>query len=74
MTIGSYGMSHGEGENPEFKLLGDCKQHLEEKFGLKDLQMSMGMSSDYEQALRQGSTAVRVGSDIFGPRPPNNGH
>lgn len=30
--------------------------------------LSMGMSSDYEQAIRCGSTMVRIGSSIFGPR------
>jgi len=28
----------------------------------------MGMSADYELAIAQGSTNVRVGSTIFGPR------
>lgn len=28
------------------------------------------MSSDYLEAIRQGSTNVRVGSSIFGSRPP----
>ncbi len=32
-------------------------------------QLSMGMSSDYEEAIRLGATAVRVGSAIFGARP-----
>lgn len=32
--------------------------------------LSMGMSKDYEQAIAQGATLVRVGSAIFGPRPP----
>merc|ERR1711991_1086925 len=31
--------------------------------------ISMGMSADYAQAIRQGSTCVRVGSAIFGARP-----
>ena len=31
-------------------------------------QLSMGMSSDYEEAIRLGATAVRVGSAIFGAR------
>ena len=31
-------------------------------------ELSMGMSGDYEIALREGSTMVRVGSAIFGPR------
>jgi pyridoxal phosphate enzyme (YggS family) len=30
---------------------------------------SMGMSSDYEAAIAEGSTMVRVGTAIFGPRP-----
>jgi len=32
-------------------------------------QLSMGMSADYEQAVRLGATYVRVGSAIFGKRP-----
>ena len=32
-------------------------------------QCSMGMSADLELAIREGSTMVRVGSDLFGPRP-----
>ena len=31
--------------------------------------LSMGMSSDLEIAIAQGSTMVRVGTDLFGPRP-----
>jgi pyridoxal phosphate enzyme (YggS family) len=31
-------------------------------------EVSMGMSSDYKIALEQGSTLVRIGSDIFGQR------
>ena len=30
--------------------------------------MSMGMSADYEEAIKQGSTFVRIGSSIFGSR------
>lgn len=30
----------------------------------------MGMSEDFEEAIRQGSDEVRVGSKIFGARPP----
>ena len=32
--------------------------------------LSMGMSGDYAAAVRAGATHVRVGSAIFGPRPP----
>ncbi len=39
---------------------------IAERNGLKDL--SMGMSSDFERAIAQGATYVRVGSAIFGAR------
>jgi pyridoxal phosphate enzyme (YggS family) len=32
--------------------------------------LSMGMSHDFEVAIEEGATMVRVGSAIFGPRPP----
>jgi uncharacterized pyridoxal phosphate-containing UPF0001 family protein len=32
--------------------------------------LSMGMSEDFETAVRLGATLVRVGSAIFGARPP----
>ena len=35
-------------------------------FGLK--QLSMGMTGDFEIAVEQGSTAVRIGSALFGTR------
>jgi uncharacterized pyridoxal phosphate-containing UPF0001 family protein len=30
---------------------------------------SMGMSGDFEQAIGEGATMVRIGSAVFGPRP-----
>ena len=39
------------------------------ELGLK--QLSMGMSDDFETAIAFGATDVRVGSAIFGSRPPN---
>jgi pyridoxal phosphate enzyme (YggS family) len=41
---------------------------LGERHGCKDL--SMGMSGDFEVAIEEGATMVRVGTAIFGPRPP----
>lgn len=32
--------------------------------------LSMGMSGDFEDAIRAGATMVRVGTALFGPRPP----
>ena len=37
------------------------------------LLLSMGMSNDFELALRAGSDIVRVGTGIFGARPPKKG-
>ena len=37
---------------------------------LEHIELSMGMSDDFEVAIRMGSTSVRVGSKIFGERPP----
>ncbi len=41
-------------------------ENLKEKYQLK--QLSMGMSYDYEVAIKHSSTMIRVGSDIFGKR------
>ena len=41
-------------------------RELSENLNLKD--MSMGMSDDYMEAIKQGSTFIRVGSKIFGAR------
>ena len=41
-------------------------KNLNKKLGLKEL--SMGMSADYLNAIKNGSTFVRIGSDIFGQR------
>ena len=36
--------------------------------------ISMGMSADYEMAVKLGATHVRVGSALFGARPPLTPH
>ena len=37
------------------------------RLGLEEL--SMGMTGDYEVAVAEGSTMVRLGTALFGPRP-----
>ena len=49
---------------PSFRLL----RELRDQTGLTEL--SMGMSADYEVAIEEGATIVRVGTAIFGARPP----
>jgi pyridoxal phosphate enzyme (YggS family) len=43
-------------------------RELRDAIGLRAL--SMGMTDDYEVAVEEGSTHVRVGRALFGPRPP----
>lgn len=68
MTIGSLASStSGAEENEDFKKLIEYKKEVDAAIGA-DLGLSMGMSNDYAQAIKQGSTNVRVGSAIFGAR------
>jgi pyridoxal phosphate enzyme (YggS family) len=57
-------VERAEDSRPAFKTL----RALAQRHGLADL--SMGMSSDFEVAVEEGATMVRVGTAIFGPRPP----
>lgn len=55
----------------EFRLLRGYFDKLKALYFAEDegfREISMGMSSDYELALREGSTLIRVGSAIFGSR------
>ena len=47
------------------RTLGDEIQDLVQQ----PIELSMGMSQDFEDAILEGSTMVRVGSALFGPRP-----
>ncbi|KAL9602771.1 MAG: hypothetical protein Q9219_001614 [cf. Caloplaca sp. 3 TL-2023] len=74
MTIGAIARSRGvaEGkENKDFITLREVRDRVAEELGLKetDLELSMGMSEDFESAIRCGSNEIRVGSTIFGERP-----
>jgi len=55
----------------EFRYLRDCFQSLKESYFKSESyfkEISMGMSGDYELAVQEGSTMVRIGSLIFGER------
>ena len=69
MTIGSLDNVQSENDQ-DFQVLSRCRDDLCRKyqFDLKDIELSMGMSHDYERAIQSGSTIVRVGSSIFGSR------
>ncbi len=52
-----------ESSRPYFQQL----RELARQYGLANL--SMGMSADFEVAIEEGSTFIRVGTALFGPRP-----
>lgn len=54
---------------PYFKRLKVLLYHLKEQFSNAELvELSMGMSSDFEVAIQEGATIVRIGQAILGPR------
>ncbi|OMJ15558.1 UPF0001 protein [Smittium culicis] len=55
--------------NPDFLRLIKLKDEISKVLGF-ELELSMGMTIDYEHALEVGSTSIRVGEKIFGPRNP----
>ncbi|GME28275.1 putative family pyridoxal phosphate enzyme protein [Neofusicoccum parvum] len=75
MTIGAIARSQAttpETENEDFIALRDARDKIAKELGLgaEELELSMGMSSDFEGAIAMGSDEVRVGTTIFGTRPP----
>ncbi len=65
MTIGSYGL--GEQKAQEFEKMKTLYDKYENSF-IEKKELSMGMSADYELAIRSGATIVRLGTSIFGTR------
>ena len=59
----------GEAARPYFARLRELRDDLETRLGVRLPELSMGMSGDCVQAVEEGATFVRVGTDIFGPRP-----
>jgi pyridoxal phosphate enzyme (YggS family) len=57
-----------ESARPWFASLRETRDALEREFGVTLPALSMGMSGDFEVAIEEGSTHVRVGSAIFGKR------
>ena len=56
-----------------FCRLATLKQQLEDQFNHPLPELSMGMSNDYSLAIEQGSTQIRVGTQLYGNRPSKNG-
>jgi hypothetical protein len=51
-----------------FRRLRELKTECEQLLGAPLPQLSMGMSGDFEGAIEEGATIVRVGTALFGPR------
>ncbi|WP_022655308.1 YggS family pyridoxal phosphate-dependent enzyme [uncultured Desulfovibrio sp.] len=60
----------GEAARPHFARLYALREELRGRLGLPLPELSMGMSGDFAAAVAEGATMVRIGTDIFGPRPP----
>ena len=70
MSIGEPSPQAGGG-NRDFQTLVDLRDAIYTefpRFSGETLELSMGMSHDYAEAIRYGSTIIRIGSEIFGER------
>jgi pyridoxal phosphate enzyme (YggS family) len=61
-------LEHGQTDHP-FATLRELRDRLRLSSGLPLPELSMGMTADAEEAVREGATLVRIGTAIFGPRP-----
>ena len=75
MTIGALARSEeattADSINEDFVSLRETRDQVAKDLSIdaNELELSMGMSSDFEAAIAQGSDEVRVGTTIFGERP-----
>ncbi|MGA2962775.1 MAG: YggS family pyridoxal phosphate-dependent enzyme [Candidatus Korobacteraceae bacterium] len=67
MTVPPYS-EEPEGSRPYFRQLRELRDRLTRQTKLALPELSMGMSHDFEVAIEEGSTCVRVGTAIFGVR------
>lgn len=68
MTIAPYSTTP-ERARPVFRRLRELKAECEQLLGAPLPELSMGMSGDFEVAIEEGATLVRIGTALFGPRP-----
>lgn len=67
MTIGRLAERPEEARR-DFAGLRELRDRCEQSLGMKLPELSMGMSGDFEVAIEEGATLVRVGSALFGAR------
>lgn len=67
MTMASWSPDP-ERARPVFRALRELKSRCEDKLGAPLQHLSMGMSGDFEPAIEEGATLVRIGTSLFGER------
>jgi len=68
MTVPPIG-ADAEAARPTFVRLRALRDRIRERHA-EVVELSMGMSLDYQVAVEEGATMVRVGTALFGPRTP----
>ncbi len=67
MTMAPF-VADAEETRPVFRGLRTLREQLSAELGIHWPQLSMGMTNDFEVAIEEGATLVRIGSAIFGER------
>jgi pyridoxal phosphate enzyme (YggS family) len=67
MTVAPFA-TDAEKVRPVFRRLRELKEQCERILGAPLPHLSMGMSGDFEVAIEEGATIIRIGSALFGPR------
>jgi len=67
MTVGRM-VERAEEARPTFARLRELRDRAAARLGRELPELSMGMSADYEVAVEEGATIVRVGTALFGSR------
>jgi pyridoxal phosphate enzyme (YggS family) len=68
MTIAPM-MADAEQARPFFRKLRKLRDETSQRLGVALPVLSMGMTEDYEVAVEEGATMLRLGRALFGPRP-----
>jgi pyridoxal phosphate enzyme (YggS family) len=68
MTIGPF-LPDPESSRPAFRLLREIRDGIQQD-GIPIPHLSMGMTNDFEVAIEEGATIIRVGTALFGKRKP----
>ena len=68
MTMAPFS-ENSEDARPYFRSLRELRDDCEKELGIALPRLSMGMSGDYEVAVEEGATWIRLGTVLFGERP-----